>query len=866
MWRSWILSRADRRRLKRSLKSKNAKRSFSVEPLDARLVLSSASINQGATVATVGSTNKAATTFQFASSVLGYSSQYGSTSWSANQALGGVNVTSYGDSSNAWSASKMNGTTETLTLGFAKALYASGVAVRETYGNGFITKIEVRNAANGAFSSVWAGTDTTSRNKVAVLDALFTQTSYLVDAVRLTINTNANTTWEDIDCVELSGQTSATQTPTPAPAPANKAPTIATAANATILQVSGFDTNLKVLGSDDAGETALKYTWAASSLPAGAAGPTFSVNGSNAAKNTNAVFSKAGTYVLTATITDAGGLTTTSSVTVVVNQTLTKISVTPGTATIATGAKQQFAAQALDQFNNVMSVQPTFTWSANSGTITAAGLYTAPGAAANATITAAANGKNSTAAVTVQGASNYLGMTSALATLTKSLVGDGSISRTDMIQIFASAAADNIVSAAEFNDLKIIVSNASALSMANYVQVLASDVVNGNTANAKYLGSTLGNLQAGSSGTVLNNLVNKWFLGADHPTAVGYSYATVTGSLFVSGAAYTDSKQGYLGDCYFLSALGTIALSNATAITNMIVDNGDNTFTIRFYAGGKADYVTVDKMLPVDSAGRLVYQGVGSLKTAANELWLPLLEKAYAQWNETGKAGRNGTNTYSGIEGGWMSNVYNQVLGLSTQSIFSLDTNAQNAVINALAAKQAVTIGTNSNPGNGLIGGHAYMVVGYNTSTKTFTLFNPWNSTQPGQLTWAQLQSSCTGLSIANPNGTPGATTVMTKVGCEFAGGEVAVVVTDAASVSPAPAKGGSVATSTAGTTLVVVPFSTSAAAIVGESAADTIANDVRSLESDVVDTLAAAIKNRKATIEASLELLDAAYAALENA
>ena len=46
-----------------------------------------------------------------------------------------------------------------------------------------------------------------------------------------------------------------------------------------------------------------------------AATPTFSANGSNAAKNTTATFSKAGSYTFQVTITDAGGLTATSSVT-----------------------------------------------------------------------------------------------------------------------------------------------------------------------------------------------------------------------------------------------------------------------------------------------------------------------------------------------------------------------------------------------------------------------------------------------------------------------------------------------------------------------------------------------------------------------
>ena len=53
-------------------------------------------------------------------------------------------------------------------------------------------------------------------------------------------------------------------------------------------------------------------------------------NGSNAAKNTTATFSKAGNYTFQVTITDPGGLTATSSVSVTVNQTLTSVAVKPG--------------------------------------------------------------------------------------------------------------------------------------------------------------------------------------------------------------------------------------------------------------------------------------------------------------------------------------------------------------------------------------------------------------------------------------------------------------------------------------------------------------------------------------------------------
>jgi hypothetical protein len=160
----------------------------------------------------------------------------------------------------------------------------------------------------------------------------------------------------------------------------NAVPTVATPAQATPNPVTGASTDLSALGADDGGESNLTYTWSAISKPSGAQNPSFSLNSSNAAKDTAATFSAAGTYKLQATITDSGGLSTTSSVTVLVYQTLTSISVSPASASVVTSATKQFTATGLDQFGQSMTVQPAFNWSATSGaSVDATGLYTAPG-------------------------------------------------------------------------------------------------------------------------------------------------------------------------------------------------------------------------------------------------------------------------------------------------------------------------------------------------------------------------------------------------------------------------------------------------------------------------------------------------------
>ncbi len=205
----------------------------------------------------------------------------------------------------------------------------------------------------------------------------------------------------------------------------------------------------------------------------------------------------------------------------------------------------------------------------------------------------------------------------------------------------------------------------------------------------------------------------------------------------------------------------------------MFVDNGDGTYTVRFYGGtlgayynsaglvssgfqsgsAPADYVTVNLKLPTYGDSTLAYSGSGwNVYSSSTTLWLALAEKAYTQWNETGNQGRDGTNRYAAIEGGWMSDVNAQVLGYNSTS-YEFSSTTKVAMINALNAKRAVTLGTNENAGNGMYGGHAYVVTGYNSSTDKFTTFNPWGDSHPGPLSWAQLTANCSQFVVADPTG-----------------------------------------------------------------------------------------------------------------
>ena len=269
--------------------------------------------------------------------------------------------------------------TTTVTATAASVLTIGGFPSPTTAGSAANVTVTALDTYGNIATGYTGTVHLTSSDAKAVLPANYTFTAAdagkHVFAVTLeTAGTQSIAATDTVTAGLTSTQTGITVNP---PQP----PTVVHAAAANPSPVTGTTTSLSVQGADAAGASSLTYSWAVTSAPAGAPPPTFSSNGSNAAQNTTATFYRAGIYTFQVTITDPSGLTAVSSVTVTVVQTVTSISITPATVTVADGAKQQFTAVALDQFGQALTAQPTFTWqvsSSSGGTISSAGLYTAP--------------------------------------------------------------------------------------------------------------------------------------------------------------------------------------------------------------------------------------------------------------------------------------------------------------------------------------------------------------------------------------------------------------------------------------------------------------------------------------------------------
>ncbi len=113
------------------------------------------------------------------------------------------NTSGYGDIATAWSSNFENGTQEFLTLGYTTPVFATGVDVRETNGNGFVTQIDLLDI-NNVLHTVFTGPDNTAPGAPGDLVVSFAATPYLVKGVKIYVDTNHNlTTYEEIDAVQL---------------------------------------------------------------------------------------------------------------------------------------------------------------------------------------------------------------------------------------------------------------------------------------------------------------------------------------------------------------------------------------------------------------------------------------------------------------------------------------------------------------------------------------------------------------------------------------------------------------------------------------------------------------------------------------
>jgi calpain family cysteine protease len=321
---------------------------------------------------------------------------------------------------------------------------------------------------------------------------------------------------------------------------------------------------------------------------------------------------------------------------------------------------------------------------------------------------------------------------------------DGSITFGDMESIFDEVLQSGAVTTSDVQDLATLVNNAAGLRMPAYVANLAGKVINPSSADVAYVDWCYSN-QAPMP--LMEKLVDQWFEGTALPIGVDscdgspaedpdnyYTAAGATGyTLFGSnGPSYTDVSQGSAGDCWFLASLAETAARDASAITNMFINNGNGSWTVRFFANGTPDYVTVNDQLPVATANPAYNGGYAFDQPLNGILWVALAEKALAQENLSGqiKTAEPGVASYAALNGNFPNVALAAITGLSSSEYDVTPGATAQIIAAAMQAGDLVCIGTNSSAVDShLVSGHCYAVIGYDpSSSMPFELFNPWGT------------------------------------------------------------------------------------------------------------------------------------------
>ncbi|MES4792178.1 MAG: hypothetical protein C4321_03655, partial [Chloroflexota bacterium] len=132
----------------------------------------------------------------------------------AYQTLHHPDTPAYGDAGTAWAAILKNGTIEYVAESFEIPMRATGVVVRESDENGFVTRVDLLDTSD-IFHTVWTGSDPSAPGSVVNLLLSFPSTSYAVKGVRVWVNTDPDPNeWEEIDAIALRGTPSDGTAPT----------------------------------------------------------------------------------------------------------------------------------------------------------------------------------------------------------------------------------------------------------------------------------------------------------------------------------------------------------------------------------------------------------------------------------------------------------------------------------------------------------------------------------------------------------------------------------------------------------------------------------------------------------------------------
>src|SRR5215204_3682433 len=114
-----------------------------------------------------------------------------------------------------------------------------------------------------------------------------------------------------------------------------------------------------------------------------------------------------------------------------------------------------------------------------------------------------------------------------------------------------------------------------------------------------------------------------------HPDGLSWQDA---GRFFSEGTEFFDPIQGFVGDCYFIAAMSSVAWSMPYVIADQVratgADNEQFTHQVSFHGDSGIEHVETTDRILVDGSGSTYF----CRSKEPGEIWPAVYEKAYAKW------------------------------------------------------------------------------------------------------------------------------------------------------------------------------------------------------------------------------------------
>jgi len=197
--------------------------------------------------------------------------------------------------------------------------------------------------------------------------------------------------------------------------------------------------------------------------------------------------------------------------------------------------------------------------------------------------------------------------------------------------------------------------------------------------------------------------------------------------LFVDGIDEGDVCQGALGDCWFLSAMSVFAVSGNEQIQNLFVGRypEQGFYQLRFYKEHKWRVITIDDRIPCNAQGKPVFARCKDL----NEMWVPLIEKAYAKLHGSFEAIESGIPTEGLVDVTGEASETGHDIKASTEMWNKLiDNMNQSFLMGCSSVRKGGTDKAEDASSSGILQNHAYgiLLVEEFQGKKLVRVRNPW--------------------------------------------------------------------------------------------------------------------------------------------